>query len=95
MVFTGQQACFRYVSIDPDREIHEHKIVFIFLHTNLNMCFGCSKEPSHWDGSFVYPQHMFWMTNKENSFPIRFPIWRPEVSYNTFLSNFYPLGNFS
>ena len=32
------------------------------------MCFGCSKEPSHWDGSFEYPQHMFWMRNKENSF---------------------------
>ena len=23
------------------------------------MCFGCSKEPSHWDGSFEYSQHMF------------------------------------
>ena len=32
------------------------------------MCFGCSKEPSHWDGSFEYPQHMFWMSNKENNF---------------------------
>ena len=29
------------------------------------MCFGCSKEPSHWEGSFEYPQHMFWMRNKE------------------------------
>ena len=28
------------------------------------MCFGCSKEPSHWDGSFEYPQHMFWLRNK-------------------------------
>ena len=27
------------------------------------MCFGCSKEPSHWDGSFEYPQHMFWLRN--------------------------------
>ena len=35
------------------------------------MCFGCSKEPSHLDGSFEYPQHIFWMSNKENSFPIR------------------------
>ena len=32
------------------------------------MCFGCPKEPSHWDGSFEYPQHMFWMRNKEISF---------------------------
>ena len=43
------------------------------------MCFGCSKEPSHWDGSFEYPQHMFWMINKENNFPIRTLIWRPGV----------------
>ena len=35
------------------------------------MCFACSKEPSHLDGSFEYPQHMFWMRNKENSFTIR------------------------
>ena len=28
------------------------------------MCFGCSKQPSHWDGSFEYPQHMFWLRNK-------------------------------
>ena len=29
------------------------------------MCFGCSKEPSHQDGSFEYPQHMFWLRNKK------------------------------
>ena len=34
------------------------------------MCFGRSKEPSHWDGSFEYPQNKFWMGNKENGFPI-------------------------
>ena len=26
---------------------------------HVNMCFGCSKEPSHRDGSFEDPQHMF------------------------------------
>ena len=41
------------------------------------MCFGCSNEPSHWDGSFEYPPHMFWMRNKENNFPIHTFIWRP------------------
>ena len=41
------------------------------------MCFGCSKEPSDQNSSFEYPQHMFWMRNKENSFPIRTLIWRP------------------
>ena len=35
------------------------KIVIIFLPISLNMCFGCSKEPSHRDYSFEYPQHMF------------------------------------
>ena len=29
------------------------------------MCFRCSKEPPHWDGSFEYPQHMFWLRNKK------------------------------
>ena len=44
------------------------KIVIIFIPINLNICFGCSKEPSYWDGSFEYPQHMFWLRNKEKSF---------------------------
>ena len=26
---------------------------------SLNICFGCSKEPSHRDGSFEHPQHSF------------------------------------
>ena len=43
------------------------------------MCFGCSKEPSHRDGSFEYPQHMFWVRNKEISFPIHTLILRPDV----------------
>ena len=38
--------------------------MIIFLSISLNMCFGCSKEQSHWDGSFEYPQHMFWLRNK-------------------------------
>ena len=41
------------------------QIAIIFLSVSLNMCFGCSKEPSHWDGSFEYPQHMFWLWNKK------------------------------
>ena len=31
------------------------------------MCFGCSKEPSHRDGSFEYPQHMFWLRKKNKN----------------------------
>ena len=30
------------------------------------MCFGCSIEPSHWDGSFEYTQHMFRLRNKHS-----------------------------
>ena len=29
------------------------------------MCFGCPNEPSNLDGSFEYPQHMFWMSNED------------------------------
>ena len=42
----------------------QHKIVNIFLSIIFSICFGCSKEPSHWDGSFEYPQHIFWLRNK-------------------------------
>ena len=31
------------------------------------MCFGCSNEPSHRDGSFMYPQNMFWLRNKKTN----------------------------
>ena len=40
--------------------------MIIFLSISLNICFGCStREPSQWDGSFWYPQHMFWLRNKK------------------------------
>ena len=38
----------------------ERKIVNIFLTIGFNICFGCSKERSHWDNYFAYQQHMFW-----------------------------------
>ena len=31
------------------------------------MCLGDSKEPSQWDGSFEYPQHMFWLRTVHGS----------------------------
>ena len=46
------------------------KNVIIFLFINFNMYFGRSKEPSHWDGSFEYPQHMFWLTNEKIDFQV-------------------------
>ena len=51
-------------TIGPDMQFFLRKIVIIFLPISFNMCFGCSKKPSHRDGSFEYPQHMFWLRNK-------------------------------
>ena len=39
--------------------------LYYFLPIILNIGFGCSKEPSHLDGSFEYPQHIFWLRNKK------------------------------
>ena len=47
----------------------------IFLFIRSNICLGCSKEPSHWDGSFEYQQYMFWLRNK--CFLIIYVICRP------------------
>ena len=35
----------------------------IVLSINFNMCFECSKEPSHGDDSFEYLQNMFCIRN--------------------------------
>ena len=43
------------------------------------MCFECSKEPCHRDGSFEYPQHMFWLRNKKNNFQLHTFILGPGV----------------
>ena len=43
----------------------QRKVVNIFYPIRLSICFGCSKEPFHRDGSFDYPQHMFLMRNKK------------------------------
>ena len=46
----------------------QRKIGIIFLPISLKMCFGCSKELSHQVGSFEYPQHMFWLRNRQTIF---------------------------
>ena len=35
---------------------------------DLNICFGCSKELSHCEGSFEYPKRMHWLRKRENIF---------------------------
>ena len=37
----------------------------IFLVHQFKHLFWCSKEQSHWDCSFEYPHHMFWLRNKK------------------------------
>ena len=56
--------------------------LMMHLHVNQKsdydmICFGCTKELSHRDGSFEYPQHMFWLRNKKNNFQLHTLIWRP------------------
>ena len=59
------------------------------------MCFGHSKEPSHHDRSFEYPQHMVWLRNKNyhNNFQLHTLIWRPDFTLlSGYLINFKPLS---
>ena len=51
--------------------IFQRKIANIFLPISLSILYGCSKELSHWDGSFEYTQHMFWLRNKKIIFLLR------------------------
>ena len=64
-----------------------HKIVIIFISISLNMCFGYSKELSHRDRSFEYPQHMFWLRNKKNNFQLHTLIWRPDIMHQLFVTS--------
>ena len=69
------------------------KIAVIFLSISLNICFGSSKEPSHREGSFEYPEHMFKLRNKKNNFKLRTLIWGPErLLHSFFLSQIVKLG---
>ena len=56
------------ITLDEITKKVKRKIVNIFLPISFNICFGFSKEPYQWDGSFEYPQHMFWLWNKEINF---------------------------
>ena len=64
------------------------KIVNIFLSISLNKCFSGLKEPSHWGGSFEYPQHMFWLRNKKISYWLRTIIWMPKIESIAYASFF-------
>ena len=57
--------------IGLDKQFFSRKIVNIVLLIFFCICFGFPKEPSHRDGSFEYPQHMFWLRNKQINFLLR------------------------
>ena len=59
------------------------EIMIIFLSISLNMCVGCSKAASHRDGSFEYPQHMFWLRNNFHLYTL---IWGPVSSQTHFMT---------
>ena len=52
-----------HVLISQIRERSTKKLIFLVL--NQNICCGYSNEPSHWDGSFEHPKHMFKLISKE------------------------------
>ena len=59
------------------------------------MCFLCSKEPSHRDGSLEYPQHMFWSMNKKKiNFQLRTLIWMSAYQY-MFAESYQRMHTFS
>ena len=37
----------------------KNEMTLLYLSNSINICFRCSKEPSHKEGSIEYPQHMF------------------------------------
>ena len=56
--------------IGLDKQYFQRKIVNIVLRIIFKICFGCSKEPSHQDGSFEYQQQMFWLRKKKIIFSV-------------------------
>ena len=49
------------IGLEEETKVNERKNANIFLSISRIICFGYSKEPSRWDGSFEYQQHMFWL----------------------------------
>ena len=49
----------QYVKSNIGVQIRVCNEEFTFFFLNQNICYGYSKEPSHWYGSFQHPKHMF------------------------------------
>ena len=52
--------------IHPGMQAFEDILVVSVLSICLNVCIGCSKEPSHLDSSLEYLHHMYWLKKIEN-----------------------------
>ena len=50
-----------------------------FLYISLNINFEYSKEPSHLDDSFDYPQYTFLLKNTKIIFHLPPQIWGPDI----------------
>ena len=62
----GYTESFRFFnSCKPLQNIVNVEALYAFM----VLYVGCSKEPSHWDSTFLYPQHMFWLKTFECIFP--------------------------
>ena len=57
----------------------------IFLSISLNICYGCSKEPS----LFCDPQHVFWLTNKKTNFFITHSYLKAAIFIVYWLNNIH------
>ena len=77
------------------------KCELFFLFLNQNICCGHSKEPSHRDGSFEHPKHMFKLIGKK-IFSILCSNWaygvtlgksRAAVIFPGLPSSFFPILN--
>ena len=73
------------------------KIFFFFL--NQNICCGCSKEPSQWDGSFEHPKHMLKIMGKTIFTILRWKIvalsWQIFEINNVILPHDLPISTIS
>ena len=78
ILLLGKNTNISYFIVLPSKiqlsKISGHKITIIFLPNNLNICFGCSKEPSHWDLSLECQQQLFWLRNKKNNLQLQYHV---------------------
>ena len=83
----------------PDKSAYLKKKIFLIR----NICCGCSKEPSQWDGSFEHPKHIFNLMGKEVNVILSAQtilIWTYALTFNdcvlrNLLSILVPWGNFN